>query len=652
MEKKFNALGHQVDIAPAVPKETREEDTFTRMLAVRTERRAIGGKELDAAISTLSKYKDGKGNLERRIVDDEQWYRLRHQELLRRQQASKLPDPTSAWLFDALNNKHADAMDNYPEPAVLPRERSDQETARQLSSVVPVIIERNEFEGTYSDNWWEKLKHGTAVYGVFWDKDLDGGLGDVAIRDVDLLNIFWEPGVRDVQKSRNLFVVDLRDRDLLEQQYPELAGKLGGNAIDLTEYVYDDTVDTSDKVAVVDWYYKVKGANGRTLLHYAKFVGRTLLFASENDEQYTERGFYDHGKYPFVFDTLFPEKGTPVGFGYIAVTKDPQMYIDRLGGDILRHADALANPRYFAWTQCGINEKEFLDPGQKIVHVEGASIDESRLKPIEVQALPGVVVDVMQMKINELKETASNRDYNSGGTTSGVTAAAAIAALQEAGNKTSRDMIAASYRAYTKIVSLVIDLMRQFYDESRSFRVTAPNGYDFIDFSNQGMVDQPMQSLGSELAVRRPIFDISIKAQKQSPFSQLSQNETAKEMYAMGFFAPDKAQEAQIALEMMEFEGKDKVAEKVKEGQTLMNIVQKLFAQMEQMGTQLAILTGSPQMRPTGAPARGEAPPIAGQVGSPQGGRGADPMAKAAQTAQTAKTPYMERLADNAKVSM
>lgn len=65
--------------------------------------------------------------------------------------------------------------------------------------------------------------------------------------------------------------------------------------MDVKEYIYDDTVDTSEKSVVVDWYYKVKTPSGRTALHYVKFVGSTLLYASENDPEYRERGFTTTG---------------------------------------------------------------------------------------------------------------------------------------------------------------------------------------------------------------------------------------------------------------------------------------------------------------------------------------------------------------------
>jgi hypothetical protein len=65
-------------------------------------------------------------------------------------------------------------------------------------------------------------------------------VGDIDLHKIDLLNIFWEPGITDIEKSRYLFVVDLADRADTEARYPQFAGKLGGSVIDLAQYVYDD----------------------------------------------------------------------------------------------------------------------------------------------------------------------------------------------------------------------------------------------------------------------------------------------------------------------------------------------------------------------------------------------------------------------------
>ena len=559
----------------------------------------ITDKDVERGIDLLTKYKDGKSNLESRIVNDELWWELRHWEGIGQSKAKRVdrsgkevkstppqPKPTSAWLFNTIQNKHADAMDNYPEPVVLPREESDEQSAKMLSQILPVVQEYNHFEQVYSDNWWEKLKHGTAAYGVFWDSQKDNGLGDIEIRNIDLLNLFWEPGITDIQKSRNLFIVDLVDNDLLEKEYPELEGKQKGKVIDVKEYIYDDSVDTSEKSVVVDWYYKVKTPSGRTALHYVKFVGSTLLYASQNDPEYRDRGFYDHGMYPVVLDVMYPEKGTPIGFGYVAICKDPQLYIDKLSANILENAMMATKKRFFVSDSTAINEEEFLDWNRPMVHVNG-ELGDQRVKEIVTQPLSDIYVTVAQMKIEEMKDTAANRDVNSGGTTN-VTAAAAIAALQEAGNKASRDMIAASYRAYTQINTLCVELMRQFYDVSRSFRITGEgNEYQFVTFDNSGLQDQVtgLDTLGNEM-YRRPVFDLKIKAQKKNPFSRMEQNERAKELYSLGFFAPENAQASLIALEMMDFEGIQTVREKVMQGQTLLNMVM-------QMQQQLAVITGA-----------------------------------------------------------
>lgn len=605
----------------------------------------IGKREIQEAASILTRYKDGKANLENQLVENEIWYTLRHWEIIRRKHDKTSPDPTSAWLFNTILNKHADAMDNFPEVTVLPRERSDEESSKILSKIMPVIMENNGFDDTYADQWWEKLKHGTGVYGVFWNPEMENGLGDIEIKGIDLLKIFWEPGITDVQKSRNLFIVELVDEDILDEMYPQYKGRLRGATIDVKQYLYDETIDTSGKSVVVDWYYKVRTSSGRTVLHYAKFVGDVLLFASENEtaedgSQKYPNGWYEHGKYPVVFDKMFPEKGMPTGFGYVTVCKDPQLYVDQLDGNILENAMQITKRRWFISEGCEVNEEELSDWSKPFVHVQG-TIDDNHIRQIPVNPMPTHVLQIAQMKIDEMKETAANRDASSGGVSGGVTAASAIAALQEAGNKVSRDMISTSYRSYVAVATMIVELMRQFYDEARSFRITGdmPGSYDFVDFSNAAIQDQPMQTAGGiEQMFRKPVFDIKISAQKKNPFSRMEQNERAKELYGLGFFDPERAQPASISLEMMDFEGIDKIREKVNEGQTLLNLLQQMNSQMDAMAALLQTLTGYQMPQMGGAPAQQPAP-------QQNGGDGRTQAQTRVDGAQTAMTGYGQRLA-------
>jgi len=543
-----------------------------------TPMKAIDEKQVKEAYQTLLKYKSGKTNLEKRIIDNENWYKMRHWECMR--DAKNDIQPTSAWLFNCIANKHADAMDNFPAPNILPREEGDREEAKMLTSIIPVVLDQNDFETTYSDVWTYKLKSGTGVYGVFWDKSKMNGIGDIAIHKIDLINLFWEPGITDIQRSKNLFHVELADNDNLAAMYPQLSGRLSSSSIDISKYAYDDTVDTSGKSAVIDWYYK-KMVGGKTVLHYCKFVNDIVLYATENDPAFAERGWYDHGMYPFVFDPLYTVEGTPAGFGYIDIGKDAQSYIDRGNQAIMRNMLANARPRYFSRVDGGVNEEEFADLSKDIIHVDG-NLGQDSIMQVQAQPLNAVYVECLNNKIDELKETTGNRDISTGGTTSGVTAASAIAAMQEAGSKLSRDNSKASYRAFRKICVMIIELIRQFYDLPRCFRIMGENGaMEYIKYSNVNIQPQMQgNDFGVDMGYRVPMFDIEITAQKQSPYSKMSQNELALQFFGAGFFNPQLADQALACLDMMDFDRKEFIMQKIAQNGTM---YQQMLAMQQQM---------------------------------------------------------------------
>lgn len=551
----------------------------------------IGKEQINQANLTLQKYKEGKANLEKKIVDNEQWYKLRHWECMRGNKQSI--EPTSGWLFNCIANKHADAMDNFPAPNILPREEGDKGEAEMLTSIVPVILDQCEFEQTYSDVWMYKLKTGTGVYGVFWNKEKLNGLGDVDIKKIDLINLFWEPGITDIQKSRNVFHVELVPNDVLKGIYPQLEGKLGGQTATLAKYIYDDTVDTNDKTPVVDWYYKKNGK-----LHYCKYVNDVVLFATENEMQppknemgepigpaMAETGWYNHGLYPFIFDTLFQVEGTPCGFGYIDVGKNAQEYIDRGNQAIMMNMLANAKPRHFIRNDGSVNEEEYADMTKDFVHVDG-NLGQDSILPVQGKPLNNIYVEVINNKIDELKETTGNRDVSQGGTTGGVTAASGVAAMQEASAKLVRRDNKAAYRAFRKLCLMVIELIRQFYDMPRCFRIMGENGaMRYVQYSNAGITPQAQgMEFGTDMGYRLPLFDIEVTAQKQSPYSKMSQNELALQFYGAGFFAPQNSDQALACLDMMDFDRKEFIMQKIAQNGGMYQQMMMMQQQMMQLG--------------------------------------------------------------------
>ena len=524
----------------------------------------IGAEQVRQAAEVLRKYRLGKQNLDRRIIDNEQFWKLRHWEQMEKGGEGGNPQdvrPASGWLVNCILAKHADAMDSYPEPTVLPREPGDRKEAEVLTRILPVILKNNKFKKAYSQAWWNKLKSGCAVYGVFWDGGKLHGLGDIDIRSMDVLNLFWEPGVQSIQESEHFFSTELTPNRRLEEQYPQLAGKLGRSGGQVSRYLYDDKVDTSEQSLVVDWYYHTV-EQGRRVLQYCKFVGENVLYATENDPEMAGKGWYDHGQYPFVFDVLFPEEGTPCGYGYVDLCKSAQKQIDLMNQAILKNTLASATPRFFIRSDGAVNENEYADWTRPFVHTNG-NLGADSIAPIRVPALDSVYVAVLQNKIAEMKETAGNRDVMSGGTAGGVTAATAIAALQEAGGKLSRNMIDDGYEAFAEVLTLCIELVRQFYDMPRQFRLLGKKGVEFADFDNRSLKPRALLMGG----YRVPEFDLEVSAQNETPYKTMEYNQLALQLFQMGFFRSDMAEQALRCLELMEFKNKNALTEVIREGQ-------------------------------------------------------------------------------------
>ena len=537
------------------------------------------------AYKRLLRYKSGKAHLDARLVEVEQWWKIRHWEWMQERGAQEDMKTQSAWLFNVIISKHADGIQSIPMANILPREEGDKETAKLLSSIIPCVLEENGFEETYSSVLWQKLKGGTGAYGCFWDSGKLNGLGDISIKRVNLLNLFWEPGISDIQQSRDVFLVEAVDKELLLQRYPQLDRETAiSSPISVRKFITDDSDAQEDKAYVVDWYYHAY-VDKKKVLHYAKFVGDTVLYATEDVPELAQRGLYDHAEYPFILDALFPVEGSPCGFGYIDVCKNAQEQIDIINQALVKNTLVNAIPRYFCRSDGSVNEEEFLDFTRSLVHVTG-NVGSDSLVPIQTPALQGTVLSVMENKIGELKETSGNTDSSNGITQNSSQAASAIAALQEASGKVSRASSLSAYRAFTRLINQIIELIRQFYDMPRQFRITGDMGEEqFVSFSNGGMLPQQQGvDFGIDMGYRLPVFDVKVETETKNRYTKNSQNELALSLYQMGVFNPQLADQALMLLDMMDFDGKEQLQQKVAQNQMLL----QQLAMYQQMALQLA----------------------------------------------------------------
>ena len=225
-----------------------------------------------------------------------------------------------------------------------------------------------------------------------------------------------------------------------------------------------------------------------------------------------------------------------------------------------------------------------MDPSKTLVRCD-SNLGTDSLRRIEMDPVSAVNVEIRNNLIEEMKETSGNRDVANGGSVSGVTAASAIAAMQEQSGKTSRDSTQNSYRAYEKIINMCIELIRQFYDVPRQFRIVGQNGMEsYVSYSNQNIKPQEQgEAFGTDMGMRLPVFDLEVSSQKANAYTKMSQNELALQFFNLGFFNPQMADMAVMALDMMDFDGKDMLINKISQ----QGLMYQQLLQTQQMCIQL-----------------------------------------------------------------
>lgn len=506
-------------------------------------------EETKKMIEAFHNYRDAKEKFDRGVIENENWFKGNHWQYI--SGSSSDADsfkPAGSYLLNGIWHRHAEAMENYPQPTILEREPSDRQRAEGLSKIVPLVLEKNGFRSVYSDIWWYKLKQGSGIYGIFWDSKEENGLGDIAIKKIDLLRFYAEPYISDIQDSRYVFLLSLISLEEAASKYPEINLKNGRQ--DMSVKSYFGTQDLKDKVCVIDCYERVD-MGGKKVLHLTKIIGEKAVYSTKTDPLYEKTGLYNHGRYPFVIDTMIPVEGSVYGMGIIDVGKNAQAQIDKFEYLIERNALISARPRFLVKRDGGIDPEKLSDLSVDFIECD-RNVDDSSVRPLQANPLSQTVIDCRDNKIEELKEIIGNRDFSQGDTTKGVTAYAAISALQQAGTKLTRDAIEASYRSFCSVTYMVIELINQFYTDKRIFRITGERG------------EREYFCLDNKDYLPASVFDIEVCAAKKNIFDSLSHNELVLELYKLGAFSGENREAAISAVNALSIENKQSIIRSIK----------------------------------------------------------------------------------------
>ncbi len=496
--------------------------------------------------------------------DNEQFWRTNHWHGTPQREKNE-PQPVTPAMFSTLEAVLADLMDHFPDAVLLGEEPRDDQTAECLTQLVRFILKRRGYRKIYRTKCRSALMKGTSVEEVYWDDTLLGGLGDVAVREWDIEHFYWDPKFERMQDGRAAFKTGYYPRVWYETWYPDLAPFMKRDfAADRGElpYVTDDPAD--DIMMIEYWFREYDRETGETRVHMAKLAGGVLL---EDSRRERPEGMYAHGQYPFIVEPLYPLSGQPVGLGLIDVLKNLQVYADTLDQIILKNALMSGKMKLLVNRAADIDEDSLIDMNAEVVRA--SRIDESAVRWMQAQPLGGYLLSYQQTKLAAIKEESGQNLFNRGESGGGITAASAIMALQEAGSKRSRVLIDQLFDGYEQMVRMMVSVIQENYTEERVFRIHGEGADAQLAYGGDN---------------REIDFDVSIEVQKQTPYSKLYQNELAMQLLGAGVIR------ASDALEMMSFEGRERLLVKVIEREEREEAERAMTQTNDNRGAQVPLL--------------------------------------------------------------
>jgi hypothetical protein len=251
-----------------------------------------------------------------------------------------------------------------------------------------------------------------------------------------------------------------------------------------------------------------------------------------------------------VLTTLYPRKGSALGFGIIDLFGTQQLYADKLDQLVLKKAFLASRNKLLVTDASGFDPDD-LNDWSKDVHT-GENLN--GVTWMSTPPLPNYLIAYIQSIREGIKEESGANDSSRGTVPNGITAARAIEALQEMSTKRARMATDQLHEAFRTAVRMEIETEREFNCYLRPVTITVDGAPKEVLFDS-AMLERSVPG-GAAVPIE---FLISIKAVKRNRFAMAAQNELMLNLLSMGVI--DREQ----AISLMVFEGKEQVLKSVRE---------------------------------------------------------------------------------------
>lgn len=553
---------------------------------------------------------------------NERVWRNRHwdETLKRTEEDLTKAKPNAPTLYSTVENIVADVVDNIPDQIIRGVNYDDDMRSIIATELVRFVLQRAKYADKFEKKARKSIKTGVGTLQAFWNPDIANGMGDIDFRVLHIDNIIWDKSVENVNDGKFFAVDFMLSPEAVYDMFPDIdlneAMPEDQNAKDAhtneTEDIRQSAKDGLIRVTLFQWKEKeprrIKVADAEDTLGNRTWINSCFIIGNKVLDEKIHQYEYDRfmvGMLPHI-----EIDGEPVGLSAIDIFQDDADVINFIEQQYLSNLQASAKERFLVNRQAGIDERELLDYGKPIVH--GNQIHAGAVTPFKPTPFTGQALNYRNGKMAEIKEQSGQSDFNNGQAANGVTSGYGIEQLKASGAKRSRLHTRHFYSDHADTVKDVLKLAQTHYSTERVIRLTretqdqieslikkaaenlqaaAQKGIKVTKADAiKSLLPEGVIYTGRELKVDFSIFsldyidldfDIEIIPQRKNNATSAAMNEF------LMMLINSKAIDGELAIELWEMEGKDKIIRKIRERADLNARLAETQQQAEQMADQL-----------------------------------------------------------------
>lgn len=388
-------------------------------------------------------------------------------------QTAEHPGSVTNVIHRIIESQIADLVDKPYSSAAKGWEPGDDMFAEQAQTIVDFILYRNKFKDKVNISEHDRLELGTTIIKVWFDEEELDGRGLPVFESISPANFFFDP---KIDKAHNLqkaeFTIHATPRPLSWFRANFKLGKYVQREVavpynpqqvwtdDRTDEVH---VETSQKALLLECY--MKDDNGDV---YCLHVANDIVLEDSRDTLKGKK-LQRRNLYPFRMINCYSRRGIAWGMGDVELLIPTQDLINELDDQIRMNARLSGNPQIVVGMGAGKGfdfRKWTQKPGLRI-----PMRDHHAWAIVPPQNVSSDIPNRREKAFQEADLIAGTPDVNRGEKPGAVTAAAAIMALQQAGQKTVVHKNEMFKAGWADVLEMLFDEAVTHWDEEMWVRI-------------------------------------------------------------------------------------------------------------------------------------------------------------------------------------